>query len=370
VAVSATVYHSPAKRYAIAWRRCTMANLELSFAMTAYDRVRPMLDGEVKVDGIDLDYKGMPGAVPRVFYEQIKFNRYDISEMSMSSYLRMRPEGFPYRMLPVFHNRQFSYTTINIRRSSGIRQDHPEDLRGKRIGIMDYQQSIGLWTRGILKMEWGIGAEEMIWYQERGEHLSHTGASAGSGLGLPEKLELRHAGTDFGSMYLDGALDASIGAIAGNRVSGIDRKRVDLTGNPEFPGLFSDPRAESVRLMAKHGVYPPHHVTVIRESILEEHPWVALSLMDAFERSKEIAIDRVHHQPPTLMVFGGQYLEELDAVFGRDPFPYGIKANAKAFDMAQTFSFEQGLSMRKQPLDEIFPEEIIYSEERLPDPMP
>jgi 4,5-dihydroxyphthalate decarboxylase len=103
----------------------------------------------------------MPGAVPRVFYEQIKFQRYDISEMSMSSYLRMRSINWPYRMLPVFHNRNFSYTFIHIRLSSGIRQGHPEDLKGKRIGIGDYQQSLGLWTRGILQMEFGIKPEDM-----------------------------------------------------------------------------------------------------------------------------------------------------------------------------------------------------------------
>jgi 4,5-dihydroxyphthalate decarboxylase len=346
-----------------------MADLQLSFAMTAYDRILPMIQGEAKADGIQLDYQGMPGAVPRVFYEQIKFNRYDVSEMSMSSYLRMRPEGFPYRMLPVFHNRQFSYTNVYTRASSGIRQDHPEDLRGKSFGIQDYQQSVGLWTRGILKLEWGIEPEEMIWYQERGEHLSHTGASTGSGLSLPEELELRHSSTDFGTMYLAGDLDASIG-LAPNRGSGIDRARIDLSGNSDFPTLFSDPRAEAVRFFNKHGVYPPHHVTVVRERILEEHPWVAVSLLDAFERSKAIAIDHLRAMPPTLMVFGGQYLRELDDVFGRDPYPYGVKANARAFDMAQTFSFEQGLSKRKQALDEIFPEEIIFSEERLPDPRP
>ena len=294
--------------------------LNLSFAMSAYDRVAPMISGEVKADGIELDYQGMPGAVPRVFYDQIKFHRYDVSEMSMSSYLRMRPEGFPYRMLPVFHNRQFSYTNVYIRKASGIRPDHPEELKGKRFGIQDYQQSVGLWTRGILKLEFGIEPEEMVWYQERGEHLSHTGASHEAGLSLPKALDLRYAETDFGSMYLDGALDASIG-LAPNRGSGIDRKRIDLTGNDEFPLLFSDPRSEAIRFFKKHGVYPPHHVTVVRESILKEHPWVAVSLMGAFERAKELAIERLRGMPPTLMVFGGQFIRELDDTFGRDPFP-------------------------------------------------
>ena len=264
----------------------------------------------------------MPGAVPRVFYEQIKYHRYDVSEMSMSSYLRMRPLGFPYRMLPVFHNRTFSYTNVYIRKAAGIRQDHPEDLKGKRFGIGDYQQSVGLWTRGILKLEWGVEPQDMTWFMERSEHFSHTGASKDAGLGPPEDLDLRHATTDFSSMYLDGELDASIG-IGSAQGSGIDRMQsVNLIDNPDFPTLFSDPKAESVRFFQKHGVFPPHHVTVVRESIVEEHPWVAVSLMEAFESSKRLAIQRLRAMPPTLYVFGRQFQQEVDErVRGRTRSP-------------------------------------------------
>jgi len=145
-----------------------MADLQLSFACTSFDRVLPLITGEVKPDGITLEHMRAPGGVTRIFYDQIKFQRYDISEMSMSSYLRMRSIKFPYQMLPVFHNRNFSYTYIHFRKGAGIRQDHPEDLKGKRIDIGDYQQSLGLWTRGILQAEFGVRPEDMIWYQERG----------------------------------------------------------------------------------------------------------------------------------------------------------------------------------------------------------
>jgi 4,5-dihydroxyphthalate decarboxylase len=144
----------------------------------------------------------------------------------------------------------------------------------------------------------------------------------------------------------------------------LDRGHVE-TGKAEIVTLFPDPGQEAVRFFKKTGIYPPHHTTAIRESILQEHPWVATSLMAAFEESKRVAIERLRQQPPTLMVFGQHYLRDLDAVFGRDPFPYGVSANAKAFDMAQTFSVREGLTERKQPLDEIFPQEVIFGEERL-----
>jgi 4,5-dihydroxyphthalate decarboxylase len=346
-----------------------MVDLKLSFAMTPYDRLLPLINGEVKPDGVTLEYAGMPGSVPRVFYEQMKFQRYDISEMSLSSYLRMRSIGWPYYMLPVFHNRNFPHAYIHIRKDSGIRQGHPEDLKGKRVGIHDYQQSLGLWTRGILQMEWGIKPEDVVWWQERGEHFSLTGASTAAGLRLPSKVKLNFANVDFDTMYDKGEIDATCGLGPGTGLgtrSALDRGRVGFSANPNVTTLFLDPRAEATRFYNKTGVYPPHHTTVVRESILKERPWVAISLMEAFEESKRIAIERLHESPPTLMVFGSHFITDVSEIFGPDPFTYGIKANAKAFDMAQTFSVQQELTERKQHLDEIFPMEVIYREERMP----
>ena len=352
-----------------------MADISLTFSITPYDRVLPLITGEVKPDGITLDFMPSPGGVPTLFYNQMKFQRYDLSEMSMSSFLRMRSIGWPYRLLPVFHNRNFSYTYIHIRKDSGIKQDHPEDLKGKHIGIGDYQQSLGLWTRGILQMEFGVKPEDMIWYQERGEHYSHTGASTEAGLSIPDNIELHYATTDFNTMFLKGELDAVTGlglrrGRAGNQGRGgvpdlgLARSRSG-SEEPDLLTLFKDPQKEAIRYYKKTSIYPPNHGTIVRESILEEHPWVAASLMDAFEESKRLAIERLHQSPPSLLVFGQHYLWDVEVVFGNDPFPYGIKANAKAFEMAQTFSVEQGLTQKKQPLDEIYPQEIIYREERL-----
>ncbi len=338
-----------------------MPDLTLTFAMTPYDRVIPLITGEVKPVGITLEYLGMPGAVPQVFYDQIKYQRYDLSEFSMSSFLVERSHGWPYRLLPVFHNRNFSYTSIVIAKASGIRQGHPEDLKGKRFAVMDYQQTAALWIRGVLKHEFGVEASDMEWFQTRGANLSHMGAS---GSKPQEGVKLTYADADFGRLFLRGDIDASMGYGAPS-ASGIDRARVDISDNPDFAPLFPDPRAEGVRYYRKTGIFPPHHTTAIRESILDKHPWVAMSLMDAFERAKKIAIQRVRETPPSLLVFGPQFLREVREVMGDDPFAYGVKANKTAIDFIQQISVEQGLTTKKQPLDEIFPEPVITAEERL-----
>lgn len=338
-----------------------MGDLVLSFAMTPYDRVMPLITGEVKPAGITLDYQGMPGAVPGVFYEQIKFQRYDLSEFSFSSFLVDRPKGLPYRMLPVFHNRNFSYTRIVIPKNGKIRQNHPEDMKGKRFAVMDYQQTAALWIRGVLLHEWGVKAEDVVWYQTRGQNFSHTGSS---GTRLPAGVELHYADAGFGDLLLRGEVDAAMGWGAPSE-SSLDRKTASVKNNPDYVTLFADPAAEGIRYFKKTGVYPPHHTTILRDSIQDAHPWVATSLMEAFHRSKQIALERLRVTPPTMMVFGHELLDQVEEAFGPDPFPYGVKANAKAIDFVQTISVEQGLSPKKQAMNEIFPEEVLISEERL-----
>ncbi len=335
-----------------------MTDLHLSFAMTPYDRVVPLITGEVKPAGITLDYQGMPGAVPGVFYDQLKFQRYDLSEMSFSSFLVDRAKGWPYRILPVFHNRQFFYTTIVIRRSSGIRVGHPEDLKGKRFAVGDYQQSAALWIRGVLQHEYGVTPQDMEWVQTRGEHYSHTGAS-----GTRPPVKLTYASKPASTLFLNREIDAAMSWLGIGEENALERRGEDIRGNPDFTLLYDDPRAEAIRYYHKTGIYPPQHTTAIRESILGEHPWVAVSLLNAFEEAKRQAMTRTRNQ--TLFVFTNQYMEEVRSIFGPDPFAYGVKRNLPATDFVQTISVEQSLTPKKQPLNEIFPEEILLAEERL-----
>jgi 4,5-dihydroxyphthalate decarboxylase len=335
-----------------------MTDLHLSFAMTPYDRVLPLITGEVKPAGITLEYQGMPGAVPGVFYDQIKFQRYDLSEMSFSSFLVERAKGWPYRLLPVFHNRQFFYTTIVIRRSSGIRVGHPEDLKGKRFAVGDYQQSAALWIRGVLQHEYGVTPQDMEWVQTRGEHYSHTGAS-----GTRPPVKLTYASKPASALFLDGDIDAAMSWLGIGEENALERRGEDIRGNPDFTLLFDDPKSEAIRYYRKTGIFPPQHTTALRESILQQHPWVAISLYNAFEQAKRLAMTRMRNQ--TLFVFTNQYMEQLNRIFGPDPFAYGVKRNLPAIDFVQRISVEQSLTHAKQPLDEIFPEEILLAEERL-----
>jgi 4,5-dihydroxyphthalate decarboxylase len=331
-----------------------MSDIRLSLAINPYDRALPLISREVEPDGVELSYQGMPGGNGGVFYDQLKFARYDVSEMSISSYLIARAAGWPYLMLPIFHNRNFSYTDLVIRDASGIRVDHPEDLVGKRFSIRDYQQSAGLWIRGVLADEFGVRPEQMEWSQTRARDYSLTGAS-----GSKPPVPIRFTDADVGLLMDRGEIDVTW---SGKVVPKADRGvlsggDVDVRGRPGVSTLFSDPKAEGLRYFRKTGHFPIHHTTVVREQVLKDHPWVATSLLEAFERSKRMAAGRMTNQ--SLFVFGDHLRKEVLETFNGDPYPYGIRQNASTIDYVQNMSVEQGLTTAKQDLSEIFASETL-----------
>lgn len=332
-----------------------MRDLELSLSINQYDRLAPLLTGEVKVQGIKLNFYPLAG--PDIFYRQLKFSQFDVAEMSFSSFLMARERGWGYRALPIFHHREFEYTKLLIRKDSGVEQ--PEDLKGKRIATGDYQQTAAVWFRGQLQHEFGVKPTDMEWFMARSPKYSHAGALGG--LKLPPGLRLNYATKDLGTMLLNGELEAAHYQFGAS----IDRAKVDVTDHPQLRYLFPDRTREAARYYKKYGFFPAHHLTVVRESVLEKDPWVAINLFEAFEKSKALAMER--NRPPrlSLILFSNEIAREQQQAFGVDPYQYGLKANAKMIDTLLTYSVEQGLTERKQPLEELFPEELLIAEEKL-----
>ena len=338
-----------------------MEEIHLSYAGQHIDRIGPLLTGEVKPRGITLHFERM--ANPDVYYQQVKFHRWDLSEMSFSFALIALSRGaWPYKLLPIFHHRFFPYTTLQVHADAGI--EKPEDLKGKRIGSFDYAQTMSLWTMGQLHHEFGVKPTDVIWYQERSEQFSVVGAFGD--FKVPPGLDVRFATTDFATMFLNREIDG--GSILHHpQGASLERPKQDLTGHPKLKTLFPDPQAEAVRYYKKNGVIPLNCPLAIRTSIIEEHPWVATSLTEAFGRAKQLTMERFYGRDgvPPFFLFGRQALAEQREIFGDDPNPDGIKANAKAIDMIQDYALELGFTPKKQPLEEIFAEEVLVAEESL-----
>ncbi len=144
-----------------------MAKLELTIATWDYDRVRPLMDGRVKVEGCEINFIKVPPeeCFHRAWYHQ----DFDVTEIGLSGYIiaTSRGQGLgglsPYVGIPVFLSRSFRASGIYIRTDRGI--ERPEDLRGKKIGIPEYQITAAVWSRGFLADEYGVKAQDVTWYQ-------------------------------------------------------------------------------------------------------------------------------------------------------------------------------------------------------------
>ncbi|NQV55123.1 MAG: hypothetical protein HQ503_04630 [Rhodospirillales bacterium] len=323
-------------------------NLQLSFAMSPNPRNRAIFDGRVSPDGID--FVCTPIAASELFWRQLRFGDFDVSEMSVSSLLIALANGDTrYIGLPVFTTHRFFHNMILVRRDAGI--DKPEDLRGKRIGVPEYQQTAALWGRGVLKHEFGVEQSDIEWWMERTPEHSHGGAT---GFKPPPGTTINQIPGDknIGSMMLANELDGTLLHFGGGRTL-IDRTTIDLPNHPDVKTLFPDPVAEGVRYYEKTGMFPINHAMIIRRSIVEKNPWAALNIYKAMVRANDIAnTERMEHvlyyrQAGLLSADGEKALNE-------PLIEHGLKANLKEIEAAIQYSAEQSLTPRQLKLEEVF----------------
>jgi len=329
-----------------------MSDLQLSIAMHPNARSRSVLDGRIKPEGIDLRATAMHPS--EIFWRQLKFAEFDVSEMSMSSLLISIANGNrDWVALPVFTTRRFFHTGMWARNDAGIKS--PSDLRGKRVGVPEYQQTAALWGRGALQHEFGVAPTEIDWFMERTEEVSHGGAT---GFRPPPGVKLHRipASESIGSMLIEGKLDAALHYIVDNNL--VDRSKIRLEDRSEGRYIFPDRAAEGRRYYAETGLFPINHGMVVRRKIAEEHPWVILNIYNAFLESKNRWLAGVLDAAQTHLQLG-LLPPESETALRQDPFPYGVVANKRVLETIAQYSQEQGLTPRVLSLEEIFPRNAL-----------
>ena len=324
-----------------------METLTLSIALSDNERTRPLAQGRFQPQGVRL----IPTVVhpSEMFWRQLKYRDFDISEMSLSSLFIATARGDRnWVALPIYTSRTFFHTNILVRADRGILR--PEDLRGKRVGVPEYQQTAALWSRGILEHEFGVSARDIEWYMERGPDKSHGGAT---GFRPPEGVRLTQIApiTNIGEMLVRGELDATLLYL--NNRNLVDRSTLDLDTVDVIQPLFKDKQAETRRYFAKTGIYPINHTVVIKRELHERHPWLALNIYHAFVAAKkdverETADTMQSYFDTGLIDPAGQ--KALQA----DPKAYGMKASRKVIETIAGFVHEQGLTDRRVAVEELF----------------
>jgi 4,5-dihydroxyphthalate decarboxylase len=323
-------------------------NLQLSIGITSNPRTWPIIDGTVKPEGIDLVATVLHPS--ELFWRQLRFAEFAVSEMSCSSFLVATGLGDArFLGLPIFTTRRFFHTSILVARKAGI--ETPADLKGKRVGVPEYQQTAALWARGVLQHEFDVAPKEMEFWMERTPEKSHGGATS---FKPPPGVVVKQIPADksIGSMMLAGELDATLHYLPERNL--VDRSRADLANDPGFKYLFADPIAEGVRYYRKTGLFPINHQAVVRRDIFDSEPWVAINLMKAFNKANEIAnAQRVAHVADHLAA--GLLSGDARTALIR----HGVKANRKVMETIAQYSLEQGLTSRPIEVDELYAPNVL-----------
>jgi 4,5-dihydroxyphthalate decarboxylase len=333
-----------------------MADLQLSLAITSNPRTRPIIDGRVKPDGIAFA-KTILGPA-EMFWRQLSFAEFDVSEMSMSELMMIRARGDErFIGIPVFTTRRFYHTGVSVRKDAKI--DAPADLKGKRVGVPEYVQTSALWTRGVLDDEFGVAPQNMIFYMERVPARSHAGAI---GFVAPPGVTINRIPPDksIGSMMLSGELDACMSYIPKKGGDLIDRSNADLDSHPDIKPLFPDSAAEAIRYYKKTGIYPINHGMVVKRAVYEREPWVVINILKAFDQANDIAEgERREHVAYHLET--GLVPPDYRKALATRLVSHGLKANRATLETAAKYSNRQGLTPRVMPIDALFASNALES---------
>jgi 4,5-dihydroxyphthalate decarboxylase len=318
-------------------------SLELSLSVCNYDRTAAIFDGRAPIEGCDVNAVALEPE--ESFHRAFRFHEFDVTEISMSSYLMTLSRGEAhYVAIPAFVSRLFRHSSIYIRTDRGIKT--PADLKSREIGVPEYQMTANVWVRGMLEEEYGVKPADIKW---RRGGLEEPGREERSPMKTPPGVDLQSVphGRSLSDMLEKGELDGVIGARAPSCF---------LRGAPNVARLFPDYPAVEEAYFKKTELFPIMHAIGIRRSLAEKHPWLAVNVYKAFLKAKALCmheLGQIGHLHATLPWPVAAY-DRACKVMGKDYWPYGAHENKHALQTLARYSFQQGLSVRQVPFDEMF----------------
>jgi hypothetical protein len=330
-----------------------MSDLKLDVAFWDYDRTRALVDGAVKIPGIDAKFHSAP-IVTQIF-EGVVRGKFHVSELGMTYFLRtFEGQDSPFVAIPVFPNRAFRHSAIYVNKASGIHK--PEDLNGKTIGELAlYGHDAGIMPKGMLMEEFGFKPEScrwiiggLDWPMKPIDFVPHT---------HPEDVQVSNVveGKELGAMLESGEIDALISA---------DNPKCILKNSPKVTRLFPDYPVIEREYYKRTGIFPIMHTVVIRKDLLAQQAGLAKKMYQSFCEAKDVVVKKYEHgrifnNMETMFPWFSHLTEADRAVLGEDWWPYGIAANRKAIEAILRYHFEQGITKRLFTIEEIFVPELL-----------
>jgi 4,5-dihydroxyphthalate decarboxylase len=319
-----------------------MSLLPLTIATWDYDRVRALMDGRVQVEGCDIRHFNL---APEECFHRAWGGEFDVAELGFCSYLMSVARGTsPFIAIPVFTSRIFRHSGIYIRTDRGI--DVPADLKGKRVGVPQYEMAAAVWIRAFLQEDYGVAATDIAWHQGG---LEIPGRRSPIPLTPPAGLSIQPVpeGTTLSQMLLEGHLDAVVTA---RPPSCFD------AGHPKVRRIFADYREVEQDYFRRTKIFPIMHVVGVRRALAEQQRWLPGSLLKAFGEAKRLAEAELR-EINALKIGLPWVTSEMQAteqLMGADYWPYGVEPNLKTLQTCARYVADQGIMAREVKVEEMF----------------
>ncbi len=321
-----------------------MPRLSLTYASCKYDRIEALRSGEVRVEGIDLNLIVFSSG-RQIFDRMVGGQEFDVSELSASEIISLMGRGdCPFVAIPVFPSRVFRHGYMFVNKRAGIWT--PKDLEGRRVGLPLYTQTASIWARGHLMHQFGVDIDTIHWVEGAVETGGGHGRPHASPLLGPARIEQNRTGRPLGELLATGEIDAYIGS----------RKPPTFGTHPDVARLLPNHHALERELYTRERIFPIMHLVAIKRAVHERHPWVANNLYAAFVAAKRIALARLRYAGSlaAMLPWLQDEIEEIDEVFGKDPFPYGIEPNRPTLQALVQYMVEQHFIPQPIPIEDLF----------------
>ena len=316
--------------------------LKLDIAIARYGHTAALLSGDVPLSGISANFLNI-NPIIAAFRRMVRGVEFDVCEMAPATYMIARSMGAPFKALPIFIMRRFHHSGFVVQPKGPVFK--PKDLEGRWAGVRAYSVSTGIWTRGILQNHYDVDINKVSWMVDDEEHVQE--------LVLPSNVHHVKSGESLVSLMAKGELQAAFSGPAGIGRAGAPKDGWDSNSAAEvaYPELFPDHQDVEKSWYDNTKIYPTHGLIVVKDSLLKEHTWIAKSLMDGFETSKNIYTKRILNGECETYVDKNYF--KLSKIVG-DPLPYGVKANLPAIEALMKYCYQQKLLPKQYDLEEMF----------------
>lgn len=274
-----------------------------------YPVTKALKQGKTSSSIVAFDFRGPPVAHDG-FKGMVRDNKFDAGELAIITFLQAKAYGKPYVLLPAPISGRFQHHCIGYNAEHG--ELKPKDIEGRRVGVRSYAQTTGLWVRGVLKHEYGVDIDRVIWVTFDDAHLAEYTDPANT-----ERAP--KGGKKLAQMMFDGDIAAAaLGA--------------DMPKDPRVRTLVPEPHKAAQAWFERTGVIPINHMFTVHEQVSRERPDVVQEMFRMLVESRKAAPSEALATIP----------------------PFGVEANRTAIQLAIDWSLEQRIIPHRLEVDELF----------------